>query len=298
MNGGAGIIIFQEPTGGDLCVVEYEVMYINSSQHSSFMGWGSGRRKLRKIEERQPMLQDARKIVFFMPHTSDQPAITPLLSDIREALGKEGVPSETHSVEDMKTTVFSMSLKLSKMRLSKGEREGVERLFRLKDSFARLRIACRILRSEPDALLVEAHALERDYHYGDKLESAAGYCRIPESRILFLRDFLCDYELPIRQGLETMDAGVSGRVRAASEIIGIDELTIGIEAPLLIGTLKSNLRRCLLVRIPAPAADNMEGVKAATDFERRYGFGMSLCNTLEECEVKALALALLGAVRR
>ncbi len=150
--------------------------------------WPFSRPRLRDVEECQPELQKSGKVLFFAPHTSERMATLPLISRLSKGLGEAGLECQTHSIDDMNAQVLSVSAHLSSERFSRRERKALDGMFRLKDAMTRLSIACRMLIANPDALLLEMHALDRDYRESDRFEGSGYFYRIPGARVLYLRD--------------------------------------------------------------------------------------------------------------
>jgi len=249
--------------------------------------------RLSDVPEAQFGLPKSRKIVFFAPHTSERMATFPLISDLTDALRKGGVECRTHSIEDMRERVLSLSVQLSRLKLPKAERNVLERLLRLKDASLRLGLLCGILEANPDARLLEIHALERDYQLADKFPDADSFYRLHGCRILFLRDFLGEYTKPFGSGMRLLEALESGKLAKAAGIIGLDKSAIRHLAERGLGYLSQNARRTALVEIPAPCSGPQEDVDDLTLFEVAYGLSMSGHHTLGDDDIAFLARSLM-----
>ena len=255
--------------------------------------FGGGIPRLSDVLEAQLGLPKSRKMVFFAPHTSERMATFPLISDLSEALRKGGVECWTHSIEDMKERVISLSVHLSRLKLPKAERGALERLLRLKDASLRLGLLCGILEANPDARLLEIHALGRDYQLADRFPDADSFYRLHGCRILFLRDFLGEYTKPFGSGMRLLETLESGKLVKAAGIIGLDKSLIRRLAEKGLGYLSQNARRTALIEIPAPCSGPTEDVDNLTRFERSYGLSMSRRHTLDEGEIAFLAGSLM-----
>jgi hypothetical protein len=253
------------------------------------MGWLSHKPILRDVEERVPSLPRMLKTDFFAPHTSEHPATMPLISTVSHALEGKGRHCETHSIEDMRSAVFSESVKLSKIKLADKDKAALEKMFRLKDALSRLRIVCGLLDADPEARIVEVHSLDADYRLDDRFQNADCFYRLPGSRILFLRDYIAEYLVPVRNGMELTDARLGTNLQIARAIIGMDRKGIADDAPRMLENLENNIERLILVEIPAPSYDGFQDMEVATRFQRSYGLSMSMHHALEVRDVQAFA---------
>jgi hypothetical protein len=251
-------------------------------------GWLARGTRLRDIEERELGIRKGASVGFFLPHTRDRNATLPLVSELSEGLRAKGVMAATHSVEDMKAEVLSISARLIRMRLRARDEEAVDSLFLLKDAERRLSVVCGILRSDPTANVLEIQALGRDYGEADRIEDAGSYSRLPGTRVLHPRDYAGGFARAFREGISTLRQA-AGRVAAAAGIIGPpggEEWLGG-----MLDMLAENARRCALILIPAPSFDVME-LAGPTGFGRHYGEGMSKEHTLSPRETAAILDAL------
>ncbi len=249
--------------------------------------------RLSDVLEAQLGLPKSRKMVFFAPHTSERMATIPMISDLTESLRKGGVECRTHSIEDMRDHVISLSVQLSRLKLPKAERGMLERLLRLKDASLRLGLLCRILEANQDARLLEIHALDRDYQLADKFPDADSFYRLHGCRILFLRDFLGEYTRPFGSGMRLLETLESGKLATAAGIIGLDKSKIREQAAGGLGYLGRNAMRAALIKIPAPCPDRFDDIEGLTRFEKAHGLSMSNSHTLDEDEIAFLARSLM-----
>lgn len=258
------------------------------------MGWfGERAPRLGDVRESQPQLAKSRKAVFFAPHTSERMATLPLISKVSERLERCGVSCTTHSVEDMREHVISLSVRLSRLRLGKDEMPVLERLLRLKDASIRLGIVCRILEANPDAMFIEVHSLDRDYRTADRFPYADYFTRLPGTRILFLRDFPGEYFRPMATGARLIGSIRNGSLREAIGFIGLEQGYIERQSIAQLGYLSKNAHRSSLVEIPAPSSMAKEDEGRLTPFERCYGLALSSMHTITDGEIDALAKTLL-----
>jgi hypothetical protein len=260
------------------------------------MGWFSERApRLGEVQEAQLMLIKRRKAVFFAPHSSERLATIPLISGLSKRLERSGVGCQTHSIEDMRENVISLSVQLARLKLPKAERANLERLLRLKDAKVRLDLLCRIMKANPDAMLLEVHSLDKDYQLADRFESAKSFYRLPGSRVLVLRDFFGEYVRPVSGGIRLLETMGTDGMRKAARIIGLDAAAGRERAMGQLTYLGQNIERAALIEIPAPCTGVPEPgeIRSLTRFEIAYGISMSGSHTLADGELDLLASALL-----
>ncbi|HSB47038.1 MAG TPA: hypothetical protein VLD37_03425 [Candidatus Bilamarchaeum sp.] len=239
-----------------------------------------------QIREVFPLLPASDKVVFFAPHTSEHPALMPLISEISETLAGRGRKAETHSVENMREAVSSISFRLRRLKLSKAEIPMLDSLLRMKDACIRLDILFRIMQDEPGAVVAEMHALRGDYGPGDRFGEGERFFRIPGTRILYLKDYLEEYAAAITKGREALSVrGSEGYARAA-EIAGAGSSEA--EARLRLARLGENIRRAILLKIPALPGGPGPAEGCVTRFEMDYGV-LSGHHTLSGWEAGELA---------
>ncbi|MEW6722429.1 MAG: hypothetical protein AB1324_04150 [Candidatus Micrarchaeota archaeon] len=251
------------------------------------MGLFGRKERLRDVPEVQPLLKKAGKVAFFAPHTSEHPAVMPLISELSAALRGGGRECETHSIEDMRAAVASISLRISRLRLRREELEGVERVLRMKDAIVRLGIAIGVLAADEKSLLVEVHALPGDFALGDRFGMGAYFYRVPGTRILYSRDYAGEYAVPIRLGMEALSRIGSGRFVKAACIAGAD-LGEAADALALIPDLEHRASRALLIEVPAPFREPDDWVPSETEFGKCYGANLSGFHTLAHWEMERL----------
>lgn len=256
------------------------------------MGFLNRRARLADIQEVYPLLPDSRKLLFFAPHTSGHYALMPLLSKLSERLSERGKITETHSVEDMRAEVASLSLKLMRLKVPKAERPLLDSLLRMKDAEVRIGILCRMLDSQPDALLAEMHALDQDYGLTDRFGRASGHYRLPGTRILYPIDFMAEYISAIDRGLEALGHQGSEALAKAKALIAAGGIGDGMAR--MLDFVGKNAFRAILFRIPAAASDPGLEIEPATVFEMEFGFRLSKYHTLSDGEIEGLASALGG----
>lgn len=275
-----------------MCVIEHVLMHINCSEQIVAMHYKQLNLPIfGDMQQRMPCLDKPASVIFFMPHTSEHPAVTPLISELSERMKKQGTASETARIDDMRENVKAISARLARVRLAGNERETLEKLFRLKDAVVRLEIVTGMLARQP-ATLIEMHALDRDYHETDRFELAGYFYRIPDTRAIYLRDYSWEYEMPIMLGLEAV-AGCQGRAaKALKEMLQLDFAAIRKDAPHRLRMLRDNAGRTMLVGVPATSGRLPEDFAATTMFELSYGYGISLKHTLGRREIDILFSAL------
>jgi len=245
-----------------------------------------------EVQQRMPRLQKSKNFVFFAPHTSEHPAVLPLISELSGRMGKASISSESVVIEDMRESVVSVSSKLSRIRWAGREREALEKLFKLKDALVRLEAVTRMLTTCPQAVLLEVHALDRDYDDMDPFGCAGHFYRFPNTRVLYLRNHTEEYEVPIVLGTEALAGGQGKATRALKDMLGLDIARVRKEAPGKLEMLGQNAGRILLMEIPAPVAALPEDFNAITRFETAYGYGLSLRHTLAQNEIDSVFSAL------
>ncbi len=273
------------------------ITYIKSARLIIFrMSFFKKAPRLMDIEERPLGMQKRRGVGFLLPHTRDHLALMPLVSGISKGLRAKGIAAETHSVEDMRGQVISLSVRLSAIKFRKKERGALETLFELRDALVRLMLACSILAVNPGGNLVELQTLGRDYRLGDRFAAASGYFRLPQTRVLHAKAYLATFEEPIGRGIRLLGAaGGDERLSKAARIFSLEESRVRPEAGEGLGFLSRNLSRAALISIPAPCFDNPYEERERyhfTEFEREYGEGMAAANTLGDEDIKAILAAL------
>ena len=256
----------------------------------------NGSARLRDVEEKRLAIPKTGKIVFFSPHTSERCATLPLISDLSDMLAYNGVKTEAHAVEDMGSQILSISSKLSRLRLSRKESDALDGLFRLKDVFLRLRMVCGILASDKQSVLLEIHALDRDYGLDDQFGFAEWFYRIPGTRVLHMKDYLSEYSGPLDTWIPRLLSAAkegSRSLRAAVDILALDADRLIFEAPGMLRTLGENTHRSAMIEIPAPSEKNDGAFGDRTAFERTYGFDLSLRHRMSREEILAIVKNLL-----
>ncbi len=245
-----------------------------------------------EVVQRTPNLQKSKEFMFFAPHTSEHPAVLPLISELSERMRQSGIKNESGTIDDMRENVIAISAKLSRIWRAGKERDTLERLFKLKDALVRLDVVANMLASRPKAALLEMHALDRDYDDMDRFDWGEHFYRIPDSRALYAKDYFSEYKTQIKQGLEAM---VDGRGKAATALKEILELHINRlveEVPGKLEILEKNARRTLLMEIPAPATVLLDNPSPMTAFESTYGYKTSLKHTLAEQDIDSVLSAI------
>ena len=255
------------------------------------MGFWTRKPRFREVPTVAPELPRPKKVIFFAPHTGEHPAVMPLVSVLSEKLSRRGIEAETHSVNDMGERVREISGRLRKMPFRDRDKEMIDALFRLQDAHIRLQILGRLLAENPEANIIEMHALDRDYQEKSVFTMKEWFYRIPGTRVLHLGDLKGEYRIAIDDGLETADKLC---VAGALPLFSLDVPKIRGMAPGLLRTLEENLHRTIMIEIPAPAHCNCEGVPALTVFERNYGYSFSEPHTLGDVDVYGILHAITG----
>jgi hypothetical protein len=238
------------------------------------------------IPAKRPELPRTRKVAFFAPHTSEHPAVMPLISKLSKRMNVKGIQTATHSVEDMKDAVLSVSAKLMPLKFSKDERAKLEVLFRMKDAVCRLEILSRILSETPDTNIIEVHALPHDYLGNEQFQWVDYFYRVPGTRVLFPRDRIGEYATPLKKGMETLDNGTGKNISLAIGLLDLSSRRRD-ELEALLQFLEQNISRTLLIEIPAPSTRQVEGIMH-TSFESNYATRISEANNLRIYEVDDL----------
>ncbi len=258
---------------------------------------------------RSVKLKKSDKIVFFAPHTSEQPAVAPLISKLTEKLKKEGKEVKKETIDDMRLRVLRTTSQLSEKNLSGSELELVEKLFRLEDTWVRLQKIGELMEKNPDAVILEVHALDKDYQEDSEFRMVDYFQRLPGTRVLVLRDIEQEYTYPILDGL----AAVDGKKERHLAIVGLfSEFVlkkVAEENRRLLETLSRNTDRIAMIEIPAPSYFHVRrtGVKLIdglilrlanlpphlTRFEEAYGINSSDMATITEADVQGILRMLL-----
>ncbi len=254
-------------------------------------GWLRRSPLFRDIEERELRLPKGGRVEFFAPHPRDQLATMPLISELSGALNAIGVETETHSVEDMKSEVLSISLKLRRLGLSKKELGEADALFFLKDAIIRLELVSGLLERNPGCAVVEVQALERDYCGPEPFAEAPLFYRFPGTRVLHLRDYAGGFLADIRKGLEVLESP-HGRLGKAAGAFGMTPGALRLELPGLLDSVHEGRGRAAMVCIPADSFTVEQWTENETRFEMKFGEGMSRKHTLCPADIAALASAL------
>ncbi len=244
------------------------------------------------IPAKSPELPRTKKVAFFAPHTSEHPAVLPLISKLSGRMERLGIQSTTHSVEDMRDILLSFSAKLMPIRFSKDEKAILEALFRMRDTICRLEILSRILSETPDANVIEVHALPHDYLGYEHFQLVDHFYRIPGTRVLFPRDPVGEYSAPLKKGMDGLDNGSGENISLAVKLLDLKRRTRG-ELEALLRNLEENIGRTLLIEIPAPSFRQSEQIMH-TAFESNYGTRISDANSLRNYEVDDLMAEILS----
>ncbi len=244
------------------------------------------------IPAKSPELPRAKKVAFFAPHTSEHPAVMPLIAKLSDKMKALGIDSTTHSVEDMRDNLLSISAKLMPVRFSKDEKARLEVLFRLRDTICRLEILSMILEQTPDTNIIEVHALPHDYLGYEPFQMVDHFYRVPGTRVLFPRDPVGEYALPLRRGVEELDNGSGENVSMAIKLLDLNDRTRE-ELVALLGHLEENIGRTLLIEIPAPSFSQSDQIMH-TPFESNYAIRISEANNLRQYEIDDLMAEILG----
>ncbi len=254
-------------------------------------GWLRKAPRFCDVEERGLCLQKCGRVEFFAPHPRDQLATMPLISGLSEALNGKGVETETHSVEDMKSGVLSISLKLRRLGLSRKELEEADALFLLKDAVIRLELVSGLLGRNPGCAVVEVQALDKDYCGKEQFAEASLFYRIPGTRVLHLRDYAGGFLADIRKGLGVLEAP-HGRLGRATGAFGLSSESLRMELPALLDSIHEGRSRAAMVCIPADPFNVEPWTGEETRFEMVFGEGMTRKHTLGPADMAALASAL------
>ncbi|MFH1685259.1 MAG: hypothetical protein ABH983_03040 [Candidatus Micrarchaeota archaeon] len=242
------------------------------------------------IPAKSPELPRTKKIAFFAPHTSEHPAVMPLIAKLSKRMNAKGIQTTTHSVEDMRDAVLSVSAKLMPLKFSKDEKATLEVLFRMRDTICRLEILNMILGETQDTNIIEVHALPHDYLGNEEFQWVDYFYRIPGTRVLFPRDRIGEYATPLKKGMEALDNDSEENVDRAIELLGlIGRERSGLEE--LLQFLEQNISRTLLIEVPAPSTHQVEQ-KMHTSFESNYTTRISGANNLRTYEMDDLVMAI------
>ena len=245
--------------------------------------------RFRDIPAKAPELPKTERIAFFAPHTSEHPAVMPLISKLREKLEPRGIGTETHSVDSMRDDVISISAKLRQYKFSREGKAALESFFRMRDAERRLCILEGILGQEPGKLAVEVHALPMEYFGNEHFPLIGQYYRVPGTRVLFPRELKSEYEKPILLGMAHLESNGEDALSFAKRLLCVNH----DDAEAMLGKLDIILKRTLLIEIPATSKQDMEtGVN--TEFERSYGIGISESSSIAGFEIDELVALFSG----
>jgi len=266
--------------------------------------------KFRDTPTRSVKLKKSDKIVFFAPHTSEYLALGPLISRLTDTLRKEGKDVKKEITDDMRLRVLRTTNQLSEKDLSKAELDLVEKLFRLEDAWVRLQKIGELMEKNPDAVILEIHALDKDYSENSEFRMADYFQRLPGTRVLVLRDIEQEYTYPIIDGLAAVDGKNERHLAIAGLFSEFVLKKVAEENRRLFEMLSKNTERIAMIEIPAPSYSHIRrtGIKLIdglilrlagfpshlTKFEEAYGIRSSDMVAVSEADVQGILQMLSG----
>ncbi len=207
--------------------------------------------KFRDVTRKDVRLKKSDKVVLFAPHTSETLAISPLMRKLSERLRKDKKEVFREVIEDMDVRIAINAEKLRNNRVSWNEKGLLERLFRLEDAWIRLQRLSRMIERYPDSTVLEFHALDKDYREGSSFQMASYFYRLPDTRVLILRDLVGEYEVPIRKGLREVDKSDKRHQAIVGCFAELNLKKITEEYPILLEILSKNIESIAMIEIPA-----------------------------------------------
>jgi|GEM_PF-2267783 len=260
--------------------------------------------RFRDVPVRKIKLKKSDKVVFFAPHSTEHKPVLSLIKTLSEELGKKGIETKGEELDDMRRRILLSATKLSAIEATDRDSDVIEILFKLEDALLRLHKLDSILLLNPEATVLEVHALDRDYKEDDKFSIVDYFYRLRDTRVLAIRDLYSEYSEPIKQGMELIEnksmktkikdivrktLGTNSHQDLAKCFRGIDMASD--RYPMLLEILSENIERVAMIEIPAPsdylmrifyieAFDNLvrdlKGTRQFTHFEDSYGLKESL----------------------
>jgi len=262
--------------------------------------------RFRDVPVRKIKLKKSDKVVFFAPHSTEHKPVLSLTKTLSEELGKKGIGTKEEESDDIRRRILFNATKLSAMEATDRDSEIIEILFKLEDALLRLYKLDSILLLNPEATILEVHALDKEYKEDDNFSMVDYFYRLRDTRVLAIRDLYREYSEPIKQGMElienkSMKTKIKGLVRKtlgthspqelAKCFKGIDMDVASKRYPLLLEILSENIERVAMIEIPADsdylmrmfyveAFDNLvrdlKDARQFTEFEDSYGLKESL----------------------
>ncbi|MEM2908969.1 MAG: hypothetical protein QW171_02295, partial [Candidatus Bilamarchaeaceae archaeon] len=142
--------------------------------------------RFKDVIQKDVRFKNASTVVFFVPHTSEYFAVSPLISELSERLIESGKRIIKEVRNDMRSRILRTTLKLSEAGASARESDVIEKLFRLEDTWIRLQRLTELIEKNPEGVILEMHALDRDYQENDKFPMADYFYRLPGTRVLVI----------------------------------------------------------------------------------------------------------------
>ncbi len=261
----------------------------------------AGAPRFRDVIQKEVRLKKSEKIIFFAPHISEYFAVGPFIDRISKKFGKETGKSV---ISDMRERILKTSRKLSEKKVSKEEKDLIEKLFRLEDSWIRLQRLSELLERYPEATILEMHALDDDYRENSTFEMAPYFYRLPNTKVLVLRDLIEEYVFPIRKGLDSVDMESTRHIELVGCFEGLDLAKVREKHTRMLDALYKNLSRLAMVEIPAPSYNivrttgigfidrwifgSVDMIPPITDFDSTYAYNISMEAPVSEMDVAGI----------
>ena len=256
------------------------------------------------VPVRKIKLKKSEKVVFLAPHSTEHKPVLSFTKTLSEELGRKGIETKEEELDDIRRRILLSATKLSAMEATDRDSEIIEILFKLEDALLRLHKLDSILLLNPEATVLEVHALDRDYKEEDEFSMVDYFYRLRDTRVLAIRDLYREYSEPIKQGMELIEnksmktkikdivrktLGTNSPQDLAKCFRGIDMASD--RYPMLLEILSENIGRVAMIEIPAPsdylmrmfyveAFDNLvrdlKETRQFTQFEDSHGLKESL----------------------
>ena len=207
--------------------------------------------KFRDVARKRIRLKKADKVMLFAPHTTERLAVSPLMRRLSEKLKVEKKEVFREIIDDIDVRIVVTAEKLKDKKVSYDEKELLERLFRLEDAWIRLQTLTEILERHPGATVLEVHALDKDYREGSRFDIAPYFYRLPDTRVLILRNLVEEYGIPIRKGLKMIDKTNDRHKAIVRCFAELNLRKITEEYQRLLDILSKNIGSIAMVEIPA-----------------------------------------------
>ncbi len=265
--------------------------------------------RFRDVSIRPVSLKKADKVVFFAPHTSEHFATGPLISRLSERLKKEGKEVKKEVIEDMRLRVLRTTCQISEKDVPRDPKL-IEKLFRLEDTWIRLQKLGELIERNPDGVILEVHALDKDYYDKSEFLWVDYFYRLPDTRVLVIRDLMKEYEYPIKEGLKSIDSADERHMAIVGCFSELVLKRVAEEYSKLLGILSDNIERVSMIEIPAPSYSKIRRTGIGlidrmimryfdlpahlTKFEEAHGISVSMEAKLTDADIDGILKMISG----